>query len=405
MRHPTPWILCLLCPVLLAEDWPEFRGPTGQGHSAEQGLPVEWSEEKNVAWKVPIPGRGWSSPVLQDRRMWLTTALDQGKSLRLMSLDPKDGATLQDLEVFHLENPGPIHAKNSHASPTPLLQGNRIYVHFGSHGTAGLSTEGKLIWKTRLEYAHGHGAAGSPVLYRDLLILSCDGTDIQYVVSLDKHTGEIRWKRFRQGRMAYSTPLVIEANGRAQVVSTGGDSVVSYEPVTGSELWWLSYDGYSNVPRPVFGLGNVFIISGYTSPILFAIRPTGSGDIEKTHVAWSTRRAVPLNPSPLLVGKNLYLVSDKGIASCLDAENGSLHWRERLGGNFSASPIYADGKIYFLNEEGLTTVIAHGITFRKLATNQLEGRTQASMAVSGLAIYLRSEHHLYRLEKLVEEDD
>ena len=405
MRRAVVWIFCLLQAPLLGEDWTQFRGPTGQGISTEQDLPVKWSEEKNVAWKVPIPGQGWSSPVLKEGRIWLTTALNRGKSLRLLSLNASDGATIQDLEVFHLQDPGRIHPKNNHASPTPVLEEERIYVHFGSHGTACVSTKGELIWKTRMEYEHRHGPGGSPVLYRDLVIFSCDGTDIQYVVALDKDTGKIRWKRTRQGRMAYSTPLIIQADGQAQLVSTGGDQVISYQPETGRKLWWLPYDGFSNVPRPVFGLGNVFIITGYQSPILYAIRPNGRGNIQQTHVSWHSRRSVPLNPSPLLVGKNLYLVSDNGIASCLDAESGSLHWRERLRGNFSASPIFADGRIYLLNEEGVTTVVAPVITFRKLATNRLEGRTLASKAVFGRAIYLRSEDHLYRLQKLVEEDD
>ena len=384
-----------------AEDWPQFRGPDGQGHSSDRGLPLRWSETENIAWKVPIPGRGWSSPVILGEHIWLTTGVDEGRSLRALRLHGVTGRVLQDVEVFHKDNPGRIHAKNSHASPTPILEENRVYVHYGAHGTACLSSDGRILWKTELKYEHGHGPGGSPVLFQDLLIVSCDGTDVQYMVALDKQTGKIRWKRFRRGRMAYSTPLVIRVEGVDQVVSTGGDGVVAYNPLSGEEIWWLRYDGFSNVPRPVFGLGLVFICSGFDPPpFLYAIRPNGSGDVTQTHVVWSRKRGVPLNPSPLLVDEELYIVSDRGIATCLNARTGRTYWRQRLGGDFSASPIYADGRIYFLNEEGETTVISAGTQFKKLATNLLDGRTLSSMAVSGKSIYLRTDRYLYRIKEV-----
>ncbi len=345
------------------------------------------------------PGRGWSSPVIQDEQIWLTSAVDSGHSLRALCLHRQDGRVLHDVEVFHEQNPAPIHSKNSHASPTPLLEGKRVYLHYGAHGTACLSSQGQVLWKTKLQYQHGHGPGGSPVLFGDLLILSCDGTDVQYVVALDKHTGKIRWKQNRNGKMAYSTPLLIHHQGADQVVSTGGDRVVAYNPLNGEEIWWSRYDGVSLVPRPVFGLGLVFICSGFTAPLLYAIRPNGNGDVTETHVVWSRRRGVPLNPSPLLVDEELYIVSDRGIATCLDAHSGKTYWRERLAGEFSASPVYADGRIYFLNEEGETTVLSPGTEFKKMATNSLDGRTLASLAVSGKAIYVRTDQHLYRIEE------
>ncbi len=384
-----------------AADWPQFRGATGQGHAEGANLPLTWSETENIAWKVPIEGLGWSSPVIADGQLWLTTAVDDGKSLRAICLDPESGQSIHNVEVFQLEDPGAIHRKNSHASPTPLIEAGRVYVHFGAHGTACLSTEGKVVWKTQeLKYAHRHGPAGSPVLYEDLLILSCDGTDVAFVVALDKHTGEIRWKTPRDGPMAYSTPLVIRAGGRDQLVSTGGDQVVSYEPLTGKEIWRSRYDGFSGVPRPVFGHGLVFICSGYNTPQLFAIRPDGTGDVTDTHVAWSIKaEGAPLNPSPLLLGDELYLVNDNGIATCLDALTGKRRWQNRLGGNYSASPLSADGRIYFLDENGKTTVISPGREFRVLATNHLDGRTLASLAVWKQSLYLRTDTHLYRIEK------
>jgi len=401
-------ILVLLFMVLLpflsrlfpqTQDWPQFRGPEGQGHASARNLALEWSETKNIVWKVPIPGNGWSSPVIQGDRIWLTTAVDEGRSLRAICLRRKDGSILYDLEVFRQEEVGPIHSKNSHASPTAVLEGDRIYVHFGAFGSACLRTDGTILWKTQLQYEHRHGPASSPVLFQDVLIYNCDGTDIQFVTALDKYTGKVRWKKLREGRMSYSTPLTIDVEGKPQVVSTGGDQVVTYDPRSGEEIWWLRYDGFSLVPRPVYGLGLVFICSGYGAPVLYAIRPDGKGDVTKSHVAWSVRRGVPLNPSPLLIGTELYLISDRGIASCLDGKTGKIYWQERLGGQFSASPIYADDRIYCLNEEGETTVIRPGTEFKKLRTNQLAGRTLSSMSVHGRAIYLRTDHHLYRIEK------
>ena len=393
----------LLFPVIaLAESWTEFRGPTGQGHSNARGLPLTWSETENVSWKIPIPGRGWSSPVLADDQIWLTTALEDGRSLRAVCLNQDTGRIVHNVEVFRLADPGSVHQKNSHASPTPILEGDRVYVHFGSHGTACVSRSGQVVWKTQeLKYYHGHGPGGSPVVYGDLLIVSCDGYDLQYVVALDKRTGRIRWKSPRKGYQAYTTPLTIQVKGNDQLVSPGAHRAVAYEPLTGKEIWSVRYgDGYSNVPRPVFGHGLVFICSGFEQAVLLAVRPDGRGDVTDSHVAWSLKRAVPLTPSPLLVGDELYLVSDNGVASCLDARTGKTHWQQRLGGNYSASPILAEGRVYFLNEEGESVVIEPGNEFKKLATNQLDGQTLASMAVFGNAIFIRSASHLYRLQQL-----
>jgi outer membrane protein assembly factor BamB len=388
--------------VARAENWPEFRGPTGQGHSAERGLPLTWSETENVRWKVPIPGRGWSSPAVLGDRIWLTTALEEGRSLRAICLDRLTGKVLHNVEVFRLADPGAVHEKNSHASPTPILERDRVYLHFGAHGTACLSSSGKIIWKTQeLKYYHRHGPGGSPVLFEDLMIISCDGYDIQFVVALDKNTGQIRWKSPRQGYQAYTTPLIIESASGPQVISPGAHRAVAYDPRTGKEIWWIRYGkGYSNVPRPVYGHGLVFICSGFDEPVLLAVRPDGRGDVTNSHVSWSVKRGVSLTPSPLLAGNELYMVSDNGIGSCLEALTGKTHWRERLGGTYSASPIYADGRIYFLNEDGTAVVIQPGKEFRKLAASSLDGQTLASMAVSGGSIFIRSASHLYRLENL-----
>lgn len=390
--------LFLSVPVL-AQDWPEFRGPSGQGTSDERGLPLTWSETKNVRWKVAIPGSGWSSPVIQGDRIWLTTATEDGKSLRAISVDRSTGAILQNIEVFRSKQNALKNKKNSHASPTPVLEGDRIYLHFGAQGTACLTQSGEIVWKTRLEYDNGqHGPGGSPVLYDNLLIVSCDGQDVQYVAALDKLTGKVRWKKFREGYQAYTTPLVVRLPTGDQLISPGAYRATAYEPGTGKEIWEVKYgEGFSNVPRPVYGNGLVFICSGFQQPSLLAVRVDGRGDVTKKHVAWTLKRGVPLTPSPLLVGDELYMVTDNGIATCVDAKTGAELWRARMEGNFSASPIYADGRIYFLSEEGLTVVLAAGKKFQPLATNELDGETLASMAVSGGSIFVRSRTHLYRL--------
>jgi outer membrane protein assembly factor BamB len=392
-------LLLLFFLILPASDWPQFRGPSGQGTSDEHGLPLNWSETTNVRWKVPIPGKGWSSPVVQGDHIWLTTATEDGKSLRAISVDRNTGAILQDVEVFRLKSAKLTNSKNSFASPTPIIDGDHVYIHFGAFGTACISQSGEILWKTRLEYDNGqHGTGGSPVLYDDLLIISCDGNDIQYVVALDKLTGKVRWKKSREGYQAYTTPLVVKLADGDQVISPGAFRAVSYNPHNGKELWQVSYgEGFSNVPRPVYGDGLVFICTGFQQPSLLAVRIDGKGDVTKSKVAWKLDRGVPLTPSPLLVGNELYLVTDNGIATCIDAKTGKENWRARLGGNHSASPIYADGRIYFLSEEGESVVIAPGKELKHLATNQLDGRTLASMAVANGSIFIRSETHLYRI--------
>jgi outer membrane protein assembly factor BamB len=411
-RLPLLTVALLLCHPLESADWPQFRGPGGQGHSDAMNLPVTWSESENIVWKVAVPGLGWSSPSIQGNQIWLTSAVDDGKSLHVIALDRETGKMLHDVVVFELSDPGKVHSKNSHASPTALIEGDRVYVHFGAHGTACLTTSGEVVWKTQdLKHDHRHGPGGSPVIFEDLLILNCDGSDIQFVVALDKGTGEIKWKKKREhisearltGKsnvpMAYTTPLLTEINGTVQLLSCGADSIVSYNPKTGDEYWWFRYDGYSNVPRPVVGKGHVFISSGYDRPEFFAVRVDGSGDVTESHLAWNMKKAAPLNPSPLLVGDELYLVSDNGIATCLDAVSGEQHWQERIGVNFSASPTLADGRIYLLDEKGTTTVLAPGKTFETLATNALEGRTLATPAMVDNAIFLRTDTSLYRIEK------
>jgi len=403
-------LLVALAVPVGAEDWPQFRGPTGQGHSAESGLPLEWSETRNVVWKVPVPGIGWSSPVVADGVVWLTTAAEvsgrarNARSLRLLAFDAATGRERLNVEVFAVNSPEFIHQKNSYASPTPILAGDRVYVHFGAEGTAALTTSGQIVWKTRLAYESQHGNGGSPVLYRDLLIVNCDGNGgpgDAFVVALDATTGRQRWKTTRRAPadQAYTTPLIITVGGIDQLVSAGAYRVAAYNPINGDEIWRVGYDdGFSNVPRPVFGHGLVYIGTGFNQPTLIAVRPDGArGDVTRSHLAWTMTRGAPLTPSPLLVGDDLYVVNDPGILSLVEARSGKLIWQQRLGGNYSASPVLADGRIYFQSEEGVTTVIAPGREFRKLAANTLDGGMLASMAVADRSIFIRTDSRLYRI--------
>lgn len=402
--------LCIaLVAAAHAEDWRDFRGPTGQGLYDGKGLPIEWSTTKNVAWKQPIPGKGWSSPIVLDGRVYLTSAValtgSKDLSLKAMALDAESGKILWQTEVFRQDGAKApnIHPKNSHASPSPVTDGKRLYVHFGHQGTACLDLDGKVIWRNRdLRYAPVHGNGGSPILVGDKLIFSCDGGDKQFVVALDTATGKPRWKTERKStaikKFSFSTPLAIAVDGKTQIISPGSDAVVAYDAANGSELWRAKYDGYSVIPRPVFGHDMVFLSSGYDSPKLCAIKVDGKGDVTKSHIAWTMAKNAPHTPSPLLVGDELYAISDRGMASCLDARTGKIHWQERVGGNFSASPLYADGKIYLQCEDGVTTVIRAGVNFEKLGENRLDERTFASYAVADGAIYLRTEKHLYRIQ-------
>jgi outer membrane protein assembly factor BamB len=396
---------------LRAAEWTQFRGPEGNGHATATGVPLEWSDSLNVTWKQPVPGEGWSSPVVSDGTIYLTAAIPVDGaggdlSLRLLSLSAKTGEQLSSIEIFRQDGATApkIHSKNSHASPTPIIEGDRVYVHFGHQGTACVSREGKVLWQTQeLAYAPVHGNGGTPIVVDDLLVFSCDGRDDPFVVGLDKATGEVRWKTPRKSdvsrKFSFTTPILINVEGERQLISPGSGEVSALDPLTGEELWRVDYgDGYSVIPKPVFANGLVFVCTGYNRPNLLAIRPDGRGDVTETHVVWQTDRQAPHTPSLLVVGDELYMVADKGVASCLDTQTGEVYWEERLGGNYSASPLYVDGRIYFQSEQGETTVIARGREYQKLATSELGEATLASYGVVDNALLIRSEKHLYRIE-------
>lgn len=403
-------VATILCRGISAKDpaWTEFRGPSGQGHAASANVPLTWSEGENVKWSVEIPGTGWSSPVVANQRIYLTAAIpiadSDDLSLSLLILDATRGDLIRQVDLFrHDATTAPdIHSKNSHASPTPIVEEDRIYVHFGHEGTACLDLNGNLIWTNdSIQYKPVHGNGGSPALVGDVLTFSCDGLEEPFVIGLDKLTGETRWRSLRAAdapkNFSFSTPLAITVNGHPQVVSPGSNCVVAYDPQTGQEIWRVRYEGYSVVPRPVFGHGLVYVSTSFDSPIAMAIRPDGTGDVTDTHVAWTENRAAPNTPSMLLVDHRLYMVSDRGVASCLDATTGETIWRERLGGNFSASPLFANGRIYFQSEEGETIVVEDADEFQEITRNDIAERTLASLSIVDDDLLIRTETQLYRI--------
>ncbi len=405
-------VLCLTFPFALpvpAADWAQFRGPGGDGHAGGAKLPTEWDKTRNVTWRNEIPGLGWSSPVVGGGKIYLTTAVPSGRdqSLRALCLDARSGDIVWNVEVFKQDGElaPAVHKKNSHASPTPVVDGGDVFVHFGHMGTACLrAKDGSRVWTQQsLRYNPIHGNGGSPILAGDRLIFSIDGTDKQEIVALDHNTGKVAWRTPRNMSVpkpfSFSTPLLVSVDGREQVISAGSGVVMSLDPKSGKEIWRVRYrSGYSVVPRPVYGNGLVYLSSGYEAPLIYAIRPDGTGDVTRTHVAWTAKSGAPRNASPLLVGDALYLADDFGVVTCLDATTGKERWNERVGRAFSASPILAGGLVYFLDEDGLTTVVKPGASYEEVARNKLGEKALASFGVDGDALLLRTEKALYRIE-------
>ncbi|MBI3881797.1 MAG: PQQ-binding-like beta-propeller repeat protein [Verrucomicrobia bacterium] len=412
----------LAASAALAEDnWPQFRGPTGQGTSDAKRLPVKWSETEHVKWKTPIHGKAWSSPVIWGKQVWLSTATEDGRELSAICVDRDSGKILSDQKLFQIAAPQYADRFNSYGSPTPVIEDGRVYITFGSPGTACLDTKTfKVLWqRTDLECNHWRGAGSSPILWKNFLIMHFDGADHQYVIALDKATGKTAWKTDRsidwqdltpQGkplrdgdmRKGFSTPLVIEHEGKPLLISSASKATYCYDPATGKELWRIEDRKFhSGTVRPIYGHGLIFATTGLGKGELWAIKPGGSGIVNDTHVAWRVARNVPNRPSPVLVGEWLFMLNqDGGIVTCLEAKNGNVIWSERLPGlgNYSASPVFADGHLYFSNENGQTTVLEAGPAFKVLAENKLADGFMATPAVAGQALYLRSKAALYRIE-------
>jgi outer membrane protein assembly factor BamB len=411
-------IVLLGATLQVQAQWRQFRGPDGLGTSPASNLPLTWSEQKNVRWKTGIHGRAWSSPVVFGNQVWVTTATEDGHELYAVALDRDSGRILHDLKLFHVDHPQYVHPFNSYASPTPVIEPGRIYVTFGSPGTAAIDTQtAKVLWERRdLACNHFRGAGSSPILFHNLLIMHFDGSDRQYVIALDKTTGKTVWRTERsidfkdlgpdgkpqaEGdyRKAFSTPHIVTIGGQAIVVSLGSKAAYGYEPLTGKELWRIEErSSHSASTRPVDGHGLVFYPTGFATGHLLAVRPDKKGDVSGTRIVWRVTRGVPNKPSVLLEGDLLFMINDVGILTCLEAKTGNVVWRERLDGTYSATPVSAGGRVYFFSEDGKATVIAAGRQFKRLAENYLDEGFMASPAIAGSALFLRTRTHLYRIE-------
>jgi len=408
LRHLSLWFLLVTSlPLAAADSWPEFRGPTADGHAPEARVPTRWSATSKTRWKMPVEGKAWSSPVVADGKVYVTTAVSKEAKLSLKALcfELADGKQVWERTVFEKAE-GAIHAKNSHASPTPVYAEGKLYVHFGHDGTAALNAgDGSILWtQTSLSYAPVHGNGGSPILHEGKLIFSSDGQADPFIVALNAADGSIVWKTPRNVTVtrtfSFSTPLLIEVKGKTQIISPASGAVIAYDPADGSEIWRFRYgEGYSVVPRPLHRDGVIYVCSGFNRAILYAVKTDGTGDVTDTHLVWQDDKTVPKESSPILVGDEIYFNDDKGILSCLDAATGKEHYRERLDGQggYSASPVYAGGNLYFHNGNGITTVVKPGKSFSKVAENQLAEFGLSSFAVLADGFVMRTEGHLIRI--------
>jgi len=421
----------LLGAVVLAGEagWPQFRGPRGDGIAEARGLPLTWGDERGVRWKTAIHGRAWSSPVVEGQQVWVSTATEDGRELFALGVDLESGQVRHDLKLFEVEDPQYAHKFNTYASPTPVIEAGRLYVTFGSPGTACLDTAtGRVLWERR-DFACNHyrGAGSSPILHEDLLLVNFDGSDRQYVVALDKRTGRTVWQRNRgidfrdlgpdglpelEGdlRKAYGTCHVAVLGGRITLLSQGSKALYGMDPRTGEE-WWRVEErtSHSASTRPAVGGGLVFVPTGWSSGQVLAVRPGRKGEVidangesppgTELRVVWKTKRNVPKKPSLLYLDGLLYGIDDNGVATCWEAATGAVCWNERIGGNYSAAPVAAEGRIYCFSEEGKTAVLRAGRAFERLGESQLGDGFMASPAVAGKAFILRSRTHLYRVEE------
>ena len=414
-------------PLQAGDNWPQFRGPAGDGHATAKDLPTTWSETTNIRWKTPIHDKGWSSPVIWGDQIWLTTvkekyAADAPKEnaarkipkpdwieMYAVCVDRSNGKVIHDILLRKEESPDYCHSFNSYGTPTPVVEAGRVYLHFGSHGTFCIdTTSGKPIWeRLDLQCDHWRGPGSSPIVYGGLMFLTFDGYDQQYVCALNKDDGKTAWKKDRRIKYssdngdlkkAYSTPSILEIDGKPQLVSPAAEATIAFDPKTGDELWRIHHGGMNEACKPVFGHHLIFLSSGHTSSVL-AVKQGGSGLLAPDRIVWKSLKAGPSRPSFLLVDDMLFTVSDSGFISCVDAKTGKQHWQERLGGSFCSSPTLAEGRIYAFDMDGKGHVFAADKTYSSFAVNTLPDGCMATPAMVGDAIYLRTRTNLYCIGK------
>ncbi len=401
------------------ENWTHLRGSNLDGHSTSANAPVSWSETSNIFWKTALRGVAWSSPVVFGNQVWVSSATEDGKELFAFCIDFNSGKILKEMTLFKPDSVQHIHPTNSYASSTPCIEDGFVYIHYGTYGTACVDTKTfKVVWtRTDLNCEHMQGAGSSPFIYKNLLILHIEGTDVQYLIALDKLTGKTVWKTDRPrefydniepvSRKAYCTPIVVSVNGKDQLISNGSQLAMAYEPETGREIWRVFYGDDSTVSMPLFWNGMVYVNSGWMLPKdgtpfyarLLAVDPTGAGDITKTHVPWEVKVDVPQISTPVIVDSLIYMVHEKGMLTCLNARTGAVVWKEKLKDQFNASALYASGNIYLFSQKAKTYVVKPGLSYQLVAENQLGGMLKATPAIVRDNLIVRTDKFLYRIGK------
>jgi outer membrane protein assembly factor BamB len=414
MRATIQFLSCLTLMLTMndpisAENWGRFRGPNGQSVSGERNLPVKWSADDNIVWKTSIPGNGWSSPIVYDDHVFLTTTTEDGVSCRVIGVNRKDGSIAWNTEV-HRQVPGAKRLQNSYATPTPVTDGKQVYAVFYDGTVVAVDFSGKRVWKSsEINFFSLHGLGASPILAHDQLIMPFDGSSSEesrigfkvpwknaVVLSLDAATGAVRWKGKRgESRVGHVTPILVDDG--SQLVSAGGDRVQGHDARTGERIWSIYSQGEGVTPSPVVADGMLFTSSGFEAPMIRAIRLGGKGDVTETHIAWEQRKGVPALASPLYVRPYLYTITRDNILHCIDAATGKIVWVHRLKGAHWASPVLADERIYILSEDGVTLVLRPGRDYDEIVRNDIEETCFASMAVSQGHFYIRSAKHLYSI--------
>ena len=391
-------LLAMLVAPAGASDWPQWRGPALNGISQDTSPPTKWSATENVAWKTPIPGKGHSSPIIVGQKVFLTTAIEEKRQRVLMCLDKKTGEVLWQKDV--LEAPlEKKHHLNNYASATPASDGQRIFVTFLKNPeviAVAYDLEGNEVWrKNPGTFRSIHGWAAAPVLYKDLVILNCDHDGDGYLVALDTRTGEEKWRTSRPNRTrSYCVPLIVNAAGKDQLVMTGSKCVASYDPATGREIWRIDGPTEQFVASPVFSDETIFITAGFPTFHLMGIDPSGSGNVTTTHVKYHEKQGAYV-PSPIAVGPHVFMVTDEGQAWCLEIKSGKRLWSQKLGKHHRPSPVYANGNLYFLADDGECFVFKAAPKFELVSRNKLGEDCFASPAISGNQIFIRTLGHLY----------
>jgi outer membrane protein assembly factor BamB len=394
------FLMLVYAGVIRAENWPGWRGPRGDGTSFETSVPVYWSTTSNIIWQTEIPGAGHASPIVWNDRIFMVSALQEKEDRVVISIDRKTGGLVWEKTVCSapLEHK---HRLNSHASSTPATDGKFVYVAFLEQRemlVAAYDFKGEQKWLVRPgPFASMHGFCSSPVLFKGKVIVNGDHDGDSYIVALDRETGKTLWKTPRENHTrSYCVPIIRELAGRTQMVLTGDKCVASYDPDNGKRHWIIDGPTEQFVASPVYSekTGFIYITGGFPDHHILAIKPDGTGNVTQTHIAWRSIKGVSYVPSPIIAGDYFLVVSDQGFGTCFDAGSGKILWQERLG-EHHASLVSANGLVYFLSDEGVTTVVEPGPQFRLMAKNELGEKCFASPAISQGQIFLRGDKHLF----------